>query len=747
MKKPWLSVGAVIGVAVVTTALLSGDAPAEAPASLLAYVDPLIGVDGGGNTVPGAGVPFGFVRLSPDTTNPGTSGYSSEGAILGFSHTHVSGTGGASKYGNFLTTPVVGELRIADRNSPKEEETAAPGFYSVRLTRDGIKAELTATRLVGLHRYTFPRAQQAHVLIDASSVIRPGRRERPWSQRPTDCAVRIIAPNRIEGTGRFTGGWNPAPYTLHFSAEFDGPFSAAGTWNGEQIEPGSLAAQGEHVGAFATFDTRDEQVVRLKLGVSFISVAKARANLEREIADWDFDHVRRRAAAAWEQVLAKIRLQGGTEAQRRIFYTALYHSHFMPHDLTGENAWWESEEPHYEDYYCLWDTFRTLHPLLTLIQPERQRDMVRSLIDTYVHTGWLPDARIAGANGMTQGGSNGDVLIADALAKGLTGIDYHKAYEAMVKNAEVDSPRPLQEGREVAEYKRLGYLSLKHTRSASRTMEYAYNDFCLAQVAKALGYLQDYRKYLERSKNWMNLWDPALLSIRPRYADGGWLQPFSPTHSYPDEQYSYWEAPFYEGNGWQYATYVPHDVRKLINLVGGEQRFVEWLDEFFEQGIYNQGNEPDILAPYLYLHAGRPDRTAERVRHLLATEYGPRRAGLPGNDDAGAMSSWYVWGAIGLYPNAGQPYYYIGSPVFSRVQIELGGGKVFVIEAPATSETNKYVQGALLNGQPLPRAWLLHSEIAPGGRLVLEMGGEPSDWGQDMARGHLLGPDSLPTWP
>ena len=746
MKKLSILVSILIFAVPVADAPLRSKEPV-APHPLVAQADPFIGVDKGGNIVPGAGVPFGFVHLSPDTTKHGTSGYRSTEEIIGFSHTHVSGTGGASKYGNFLTTPIVGKLRTTDLGSPKAEETASPGYYSVMLARHGVQAELTATRLAGMHRYTFPPTKQAHILIDVSSVVRPGRRERPWSQKPLDCTVRVVAPNRIEGTGRFTGGWNPAPYTLHFAAEFDRPFTAAGTWKGEKFQQGATSAQGERVGAFATFDTRRDQVVRLKVGVSFVSIAKARANLEGEIPDWDFDAVRRQAEAVWEQALGKLVVEGGTETQRKIFYTALYHSHSMPHDLTGENVWWESDEPHYEDFYCLWDTFRTLHPLLTLIQPERQRDMVRSLIDTYVHTGWMPDARIAGANGMTQGGSNSDVLIADALAKGLTGIDYQKAYEAMVKNAEVDSPRPLHEGREVAEYKRLGYLSLRHARSASRTMEYAYNDFCLAQVAKALGHMEEYRKYLERSKNWMNLWDPEIRSVRPRYSDGRWLEPFSRTHGYPDKQYSYWEAPFYEGNGWQYSTYVPHDVRTLILLLGGERGFLQWLDQFFDQGIYHQGNEPDILAPYLYIHAGRPDRTAERVRHLLATEYGTGRDGLPGNDDAGTMSSWYVWGAIGLYPNAGQPYYYIGSPIFRRTRIDLGGGKTFIIEAPETSETNKYVQSARLNGQPLRRAWLLHAEIARGGRLELQMGAKPSTWGNYMAHNHIPGPENLPTWP
>jgi predicted alpha-1,2-mannosidase len=746
MKKGW-PVAELLMVGILATPFLRIERPAPPVPLPVDSVDPFIGVDEGGNTVPGAGIPFGFVWLSPDTTNHPTSGYSSAGMILGFSHTHVSGTGGASKYGNFLTTPLVGELRVQGPGSDKDGETASPGYYSVRLMPQGIRAELTATRLVGMHRYTFPRVEQAHVLIDVGSVIRPEPSERPWTQRPTKCTVRITAPNRIEGTGHFTGGWNPQPYTLHFSAEFDRPFAATGTWKGKEVGRGSTAADREHVGSFATFDTSQEPQVQLKLGVSFVSVAKARANLEQEIPHWDFDAVRRQAKEAWEKALAKIQVEGGTEAQRKIFYTALYHSHFMPHDLTGENVWWESAEPHYEDFYCLWDTFRTLHPLLTVIQSERQRDMVRSLVDTYLHTGWMPDARIAGANGMTQGGSNSDVLIADAIVKGLPGIDYEKAYQAMVKNGEVDSPRPLYEGREVAEYKTLGYLSLKHSRSASRTMEYAYNDFCLALVAKALGRKQEYRKYLERSRNWMNLWDPTLRSIRPRYADGRWLEPFSPTHNYPDEQYSFWEAPFYEGNGWQYSTYVPHDVRQLIILVGGEQAFVEWLDEFFDHGIYHHRNEPGFLAAYLYIHAGRPDRTVERVRRILATEYSADRNGLPGNDDAGAMSSWYVWGAIGLYPNAGQPFYYIGSPLFRRIAIHLGDARVFVIEAPDTSETNRYVQNATLDGAPLQRAWLMHSEVARGGRLVLQMGPQPSTWGHDMARDHLLGPVGLPTWP
>src|SRR2546422_1606367 len=680
------------------------------PQPLITYADPLVGTDNGGNIVPGAQIPFGFVHVSPDTVNQNTAGYNPYENILGFSQTHVSGTGGASKYGNFLTTPLVGKLRVNNLGSPKAEEAASPGYYTVRLIRSNVKAELTATRLVAMHRYTYPASQLSQVLIDVSSVVQPETgKDAIKNPHPVDCWVRVIAPNRIEGSGNFIGGWNQSPYTIHFSAEFDRPFSAFGTWRDNRIDVGTVAAANEgRVGAYATFDTMNNQTVQMKIGVSFIGPEKARANLLQEIPGWDFEVVRRQAEAAWESALGQIKIEGGTDEERKIFYTALFHSHYMPHDLTGENVWWNSSEPHYEEFYAIWDTFRTHFPLLTLIQPERERDMVRSLIDTYAHTGWMPDSRIAGANGMTQGGSNSDVVLADALAKGVTGIDYPKAYEAMVKNAEVVSPRVLYEGREGSEYRRIGYVSMSFPRSTSRTVEYAYNDFCIAQVARTLGHTAESLKYLNRSKNWMNVWSDETRSARPRHADGRWLEPFEAAHFYPDKDYSYWDAPFYEGSGYIYGTYVPHDTQALINKLGGDAPFVAWLDAFFanqptrdpafNNGLYNHNNEPDFLAAFLYIHAGRPDRTQERVRRILATEYTNGRGGLPGNDDSGAMSSWYVWGAMGLYPNAGQPYYYICCPLFQRSTINLGGGRAFFIEAPETSAAKLLLHSVTLNG-------------------------------------------------
>ena len=737
---------------------------AQNQSRLTSYVDPFVGVDRDGNTVPGAAVPFGFSNPSPDTvpnSDPNrydTSGYESDKPIIGFSQTHVSGTGGESKYGNFRVTPQVGDINLKDFASAKRDERAEPGYYAVTLTKPDVRAELTTTRLVAVHRYTFPASTQSHLILDAGSIVftggGAGRRQRPLASNS-----RVVASNRVEGWGDFLGGWNPAPYTLHFSAEFSRPFKAYGTWRGTELHAGATNVTGEQTGAgvFVTFDTTAEQKqVEVKIGLSFLGTEKARQNVLRETGGANFDEIRRRAADLWEQALAKIKVEGGTDDERRIFYTALYRSHYMPHDLTGENVWWQSTEPHYEDYYAIWDTFRTLHPLLTLIQPERQRDMVRSLVDTYRHTGWMPDARIAGANGMTQGGSNADVLIADALVKNLRGVDYQTAYQAMVKNAEVDSPRPYHEGRVVGEYKERGYLSMKEERSASRTLEYSYNDFCLAQVAKALGKPADYRKYLARSNNWMNLWDALTMSVRPREADGRWMQSYDKTKLYmlDSPRFTWMSAPYYEGSGYQYSTYVPHDPQGLINKVGGDEAFVHWLDIFFGQeksseklrpeGLYTHGNEPDILASFLYIHAGRADKTQEQVRRLMRREYRTGRAGLPGNDDAGTMSSWYVWNAVGLYPNAGQNFYYVGSPIFTRASVDLGAGRTFTVEAPEASAENKYVQSATLNGKRLDRAWLTHAEISSGGRLVLRMGDRPSSWGSGNRPPSLSKPQTSP---
>jgi predicted alpha-1,2-mannosidase len=700
-------------------------------------VDPFIGSTAGGATVPGASVPFGFVNFSPDTARGDTSGYDDRSPVVGFSVTHVSGTGGASKYGNFRVTPTVGPVNPRNLVFRRASERASPGFYDATIGNASdslVHAELTATRRVAVQRVTFPKGPPGNVLIDVSSAVQLGG----GGPRSTGGHVEVHADGSISGSASFTGGWNPGPWTLYFTAVFDKKPQASGTWTAAQgtssVFPGMGTREGgdqrkspaNRLGAYASFDTATNQTVEMKLAVSFISEAQARANLIE--ASGNFDAVRARAESEWAQALGQITVTGGTPAQRRMFHSSLYRTHTLPHDLTGENVWWNSLEPHYEDFYTLWDTFRTVNPLMTLIQPQRQRDMIRSLLDTYDHTGWLPDARVAGHNGSTQGGSNGDVVIADAVVKGLGGFDAAKAYEAIKKDGDVESDNPMAHGRALKDYVRLGYMPLSETRSGSRTMEYAYNDFAIAQVAHALGHEEDARRFHERALGWQKLWNPALKCIHPRYADGAWLENYDCSYTYPDNTAAWWDHPFYEGSGWQYSTYVPGDTANLIRLTGGPAGFTKWLDSFFDGGHYDQGNEPDILAPYLYIKAGRPDRTAERVRAILKRNYRPARNGLPGNDDAGTMSAWYVWSAIGLYPLAGQTTYFIGSPIFDTATIRLENGKTFTVVAHNTSETHLYVQSATLNGRPWNKATLEHPDIMHGGTLLLEMGPKPSAW-------------------
>lgn len=750
----------LIGVAWLAAPML------HAQRSALDSVDPLVGTMNGGNTTPGAQVPFGFVSLGPDTASWDfkgfTNGYNPEAEMIGFSYTHESGTGGESKYGNFRVTPTVGAVSPRNLTFPWKDEQAKPGSYAVTLGRPGqqVRTELTATRLVGFSRFTFPAGAKANLLLDVSSRVRMrgGNSAVPSTpQSATDGAVTITDLRHAEGFVSFTGGWNPSPYTLYFAAEFSRDAAESGTFDAERAYPGRAQASGidqtprtmesyrNRLGAYFTFDTTRDAVVEMRLAVSWISVAQARQTLVAEQLA-SFDEIRARAAQQWNDALAKIDVEGGTAAQRSIFYTALYRTHIMPHDLTGENAGWHSDglsdAPHYEDFYTLWDTFRTLHPLLTLIEPERQSAMVQSLLDTYTHTGWLPDARIAGANGMTQGGSNGDVLVADALVKHLPGIDAQVAYEAVRKDAEVGvSPeRSWYEGRQLEDWNHLGYMSLSYQRSATRTLEYSADDYSVATVAHLLGKEDNASRFLASSANWKNLWDPALRCIHPRYADGAFLENYECDHLYPDSLLLWWDAPFYEGSSTQYSTYVPQDFYALIGALGGKDAALRWFDRLFDRGLYTQGNEPDLLAAYTYIYLGRQDRTAERVRAILAKEYHTGRGGLPGNDDAGTMSSWYVWSAIGLYPLAGQPIYFIASPIFTRTSIHLAGGKRFTVTAPGSSAAAKYVQRAELNGKPLRRAWLTHNEIVAGGELVLHMGVAPARWDTELP------PDGVGAW-
>ncbi|MGB0051710.1 MAG: GH92 family glycosyl hydrolase, partial [Terracidiphilus sp.] len=522
----------------------------------------------------------------------------------------------------------------------------------------------------------------------------------------------------------------------YFYARTDTPAASWGTWLNGDLSPGSKSAKGDAgstSGAWLTFSAPARPVL-MKIGISFISVAQARQNLSAEIPAFDFEAVHAEAVAKWNKALANIDIKGATPEQLQIFYTAIYHTILMPTDRTGENPLWTSTEPYYDDYYAIWDIFRTSSPLLTLIAPDRETAIVRALVDLYRHEGWLPDARSGNYNGRTQGGSNAEFMLTDAFIKGLKGIDWKTALAAEIHDAEISPKDHFKEGRGgLDDWHKLGYVSIEGSdRPGSVDMEYAADDFEIALLAKGLGNQAAYKKYLARSANWKKLWDANFSDggftgfIRPRHQDGSWLEPFTAL------DFCTWGGKtFYEGNSWTYSTFVPHDVAGLIEKSGGPDTFVRRLDAFFDvPGRYDVGNEPGFLTPYLYIWAGRPDKTAAHVRQIIAASYHAGQSGLPGNDDSGAMSSWYAFGQIGIFPNAGQDIYLIGSPANPQTTLHLAGGKNFVIEARNLTPDNIYVVAATLNGQPLNRAWLHHREIAAGGRLVLTMAGSPNHWAE-----------------
>jgi predicted alpha-1,2-mannosidase len=705
-------------------------------------VDPFLGASGGGNVFPGPVVPFGMIKPGPDMAAPEdhdpNAGWDATNAIRGFSQTHVSGTGGGAKYGNILVMPTTGSLSPLDAQSPRADEHASAGLYSVTLARYDVGVEITAARRSAIYRIRFPGGAPANLLFDVTHCLRSGARQGE-SQSLSSAEVRILSPTEISGSTTIVGGWNkqPVPYTVYFYAVTDTAAVASGTWLNGQLNNGSKSVHADassNAGAWLSFRPSGDRPVLMKIGISFLGVQQARKNLLAEIPHFDFEAIHTAAVAAWDHALSKVELKGETPEQAQIFYTALYHAMLMPTDRTGENPLWTSSEPYYDDYYAIWDIFRTSGPLLTLIAPERETEIVRALVDLYRHEGWLPDARSGNYNGRTQGGSNAEFLLTDAFVKGLKGIDWHEALAAEIHDAEVSPADHLKEGRGgLDDWHNLGYVSIEGSdRTASVDMEYAADDFEIALLAKGLGDMRAYRKYLARSANWKNLWDASFTDggftgfIRPRHRDGRWLTPFTAM-----DMCTWGGDTFYEGNSWTYSFFVPQDVGSLVKTMGGPETFVRRLDAFFAvPGRYDVGNEPGFLAPYLYIWAGRPDKTDEHVRSIIAKSYQAGINGLPGNDDSGAMSSWYAFGQIGIFPNAGQDVYLIGSPAYPQTTLHLAGGRVFVIEARNLSSDNIYVTAATLNGKPIDRAWLRHREIVGGGKLVLRMGSAPSQWAQ-----------------
>ncbi len=730
----------------------------EYVAPLSQYVDPRIGSEELGRVFIGPSCPYGMVKPSPDCTPSPNSGWlPMPERVDGFAQVHVSGTGGGPKYGNVLVTPFGNGMDRVNHYDYREYETIRLGYYDTQFKQNGIRTEITTANRASFYRFTYPEDSLKSLAVDAGFFLGenpvPDARE---AQQFVGSEIQVLSDHEVAGYTRIRGGWNNGKaYTVYFYAETDRPFVQSLTWKGNRItEAQSQYDSAEKTGALLRF-AKNDKVVQLKVGISFLSMQKAKINAHSEIPHWSFEKVHQDLLGQWEQLLQKIEINPSTPlAKKRMFYTGLYHTMLMPVDRTGENPLWSDPEPYYDDFYAIWDTYRSSSPLITLIDPKREADIVRSLVNIYKRDGYMPDARSGNSNGRTQGGSNAEIVIADAFVKGLKGIDYELALEAMLKDATVPPG-----GNEEAEgrgglipYLELGYIPHGIDRAGNRTVEYSYCDYAIALVAKGLGKEDLYQRYLKQSENWKNLWrgdyehEGAKGFIMPRDKEGNWLDsiPFGhSTRMQPKFKYTpvtfegpwytpWWSMFFYEASSWEYSLSIPHDVPGLIEKCGGAADFEKRLDIFFDKGFFNVNNEPSFLTPCLYHWLGKPWRSSDRIREIIAKNYNDGPVGLPGNDDSGAMSSWLAFHMIGLYPNAGQDYYLIHTPLLTSTTFHLEGGKEFKVVAEGLSDKNCYIQGVTLNGKDYPYSVLRHKDIMAGGELVLKMGKKPGSWGKEL---------------
>ena len=678
------------------------------------YVDPRIGSEGVGRTFPGPSMPFGMCKPGPDCTVKPNAGWAPiPEVVTGFSQTHVSGTGGGQKYGNILILP-------GSEPQQRVSEEIALGYYTTTF-ENGIRTEITTSERCAFYRIHYP--SKSTLLIDATHYLGknpiPDLREQ---QQFVGAEVEVVNDHEVRGYSRVRGGWNNGDaYTVYFCLVTDGErgFQLPDSRDGDSKSPSTICLQ------------MPDSVVNIKVGISYVSTQQARRN----IPECDFDTQLNKVRESWERLLSRIQIQG-SEKDKRMFYTALYHTMLMPVDKSSENPKW-TETPYYDDYYAIWDTYRTSTPLITLLDEKREADIVNSLLNIYKREGYMPDARSGDCNGRTQGGSNAEVVIADAYAKRLKGIDYNLALEAMLKDAEVDPGADHEKhGRGgLKEYLEYGYIPYGIDRAGTRTIEYAYDDYCIAEVACGLGRMDIYERYLKQSQNWRNLWrsdyewDDVRGYIMPKDAEGRWLDsvpwgkskvfhpqiPYTPVTKVAPWYLPWWSTFFYEALSAEYSLSIPHDVPGLIEACGGEETFRQRLDMFFERKRYNVGNEPSFLTPCLYHWIGRPDLTSDRVRQIITENYSDLPDGLPGNDDSGAMSSWLAFHMLGLYPNAGQSYYLLHAPLVPEWTLQLSNGKTLhgSIEGKGT-----HFEKVALNGRLLEEARLEHADLMQGGELT-----------------------------
>ncbi|MFC1733652.1 GH92 family glycosyl hydrolase [candidate division KSB1 bacterium] len=703
------------------------------------YVNPFIGTAGHGHTYPGASMPFGMVQLSPDTRLSGWDGCSgyhySDSIIYGFSHTHLSGTG-CSDYGDILLMPAIGNILKKEKRTDDnywfqsgfshDNEVATPGYYNVILDDYNIYAEFTVTERVGFHKYQFPNGTTPVILIDLLH-----------RDQVVESNLKIVNDYEVEGLRR-SRAWAKDQY-VYFVARFSKPISTAELYENDSIISESFT-EGKATKCLLRFENEENNnLVMVKVALSAVSTSGARKNLEAEIPEWDFNNVKEKARQKWNDQLKKIVVEGGTRQQKRIFYTALYHSFLNPNlymDVDGSYRGTDLKVHQSDEFvnytvFSLWDTYRATHPLFTIIEQKRTIDFINTFLKQYENGGQLPVWELAANYTGCMIGYHSIPVIVDAYIKGLNGFDQNKAFEAMMHSADADHLG-------LAAFKQFNFIpgDMEHE-SVSKTLEYAYDDWCIAMMARELGKEEEYRRYIQRAQAYKNIFNPETGFMQAKM-NNQWITPFDASEV---------NFHFTEANSWQYSFYVPQDVLGLIKIRGGKEAFIQKLETLFsvssqtsgrEQaditgliGQYAHGNEPSHHMAYLYNYVNQPWNTQKRVRQIVDELYTDHPDGLCGNEDCGQMSSWYVFSAMGFYPVCpGTDYYVIGTPIFNKVTIHLENGKSFEIHAKKVSEKNIYIKNASLNGKVYSRNFLSHKEILKGGKLEFNMISNPSkEWG------------------
>ncbi len=698
------------------------------------YVNPFIGTGFHGHTYPGATTPFGAVQLSPDTRRgnwDACSGYHySDSSMYGFSHTHLSGTG-CIDLGDILFHPTVKDVSLKPEGYiygmlpfSHENEKASPGFYEVSFPETGITASLTATPRVGIHQYTFPESTESKIIIDLAHSLD--------NERIDHLELKVVSDTEIAGA-RLTSGWTPNQH-IYFVARFSKPFGNVRLISSGNVIQDSISISGKNLQAIIGFETRKGEKIDVNVGTSLVSIENARLNLETEAPDFGFDNYRKKAESLWDEALSAIQVEGKSETDKEIFYTAMYHTMVVPNVVSDVNGDYRSHDmqikrlPEGQKMYStlsLWDTYRTWHPLMTLINSDLTTDIVNSMLAMYETTGELPIWPLASGETGTMIGYHSVSAIWDAWQKGIRDFDGEKALDAMI----VSSQKPRKGG---SHYLAQGWIPANMEKeSVSCVLEYAYDDWCIAMMAKELGKEDIHKQYIRRAYNYLNAFDGNTGFFRGKRSDGNWVSPFSPVVVSRD---------YTEATAWQYRFYVPHDIHGFTQLLGGDEQFNSALDQLFSEntkfiteipditgliGQYAHGNEPSHHVAFLYNYSGEPWKTQERVRHILKEMYQATPEGIPGNEDCGQMSAWYIMSSLGIYPVCpGSGEYALSSPLFEKASIKLHNGKVLEIKAN-DPDKNSYISKITFNGTEITANFITHEMLMLGGVLEFTLTDKP----------------------